>query len=77
MKYMLLIHQGDTPTPRDPDAWAHLSEEEQKAVYDAYRSINETPASAQAKRWRPLDRDRHRSGGRADRPPAGHKYPAR
>jgi hypothetical protein len=22
MKYMLLIHQGDTPTPHDPDAWA-------------------------------------------------------
>jgi hypothetical protein len=43
MKYMLLIHQGDTPTPRDPDAWARLSEEAQKAVYEAYRSINETP----------------------------------
>ncbi len=43
MKYMLLIHQGDTPTPRDPDAWARLSEEEQKAVYGAYRAINETP----------------------------------
>jgi hypothetical protein len=43
MKYMLLIHQGDTPTPNDPDAWARLSEDEQKAVYDAYRSINETP----------------------------------
>jgi hypothetical protein len=43
MKYMLLIHQGDTPTPRDPDAWARLSKEEQKAVYDAYRAINETP----------------------------------
>jgi hypothetical protein len=43
MKYMLLIHQGDTPTPRDPDAWARLSEEEQKAVYGAYRAISETP----------------------------------
>ena len=43
MKYMLLIHQGDTPTPRDPDAWARLSEDEQKAVYGAYRAINETP----------------------------------
>ena len=31
MKYMLLIHQGDTPTPRDPEAWAKLSEDEQKA----------------------------------------------
>ena len=43
MKYMLLIHQGDTPTPRDPDAWGRLSEDEQKAVYADYQAINETP----------------------------------
>jgi hypothetical protein len=43
MKYMLLIHQGTTPTPRDPDAWAKLSEDEQKAIYGAYREISETP----------------------------------
>src|SRR3954468_13946046 len=43
MKYMLLIHQGDTPTPRDPEAWARLSEDEQKAVYAAYQAINQTP----------------------------------
>ena len=43
MKYMLLIHQGDTPTPRDPEAWAQLPEEEQQAVYRDYQSINETP----------------------------------
>jgi hypothetical protein len=43
MKYMLLIHQGDTPTPRDPEAWDRLSEDEQKAVYAAYKEINETP----------------------------------
>ena len=43
MKYMLLIHQGDTPTPRDPDAWARLSEDEQKAVYGAYQAINQNP----------------------------------
>jgi hypothetical protein len=30
-KYMLLIHQGDTPTPRSPKAGAKLSEAEQKA----------------------------------------------
>jgi hypothetical protein len=40
---MLLIHQGDTPTPRDPDAWARLSEDEQKAVYADYQAINQTP----------------------------------
>jgi hypothetical protein len=43
MKYMLLIHQGDTPTPRSPDEWAKLSEEEQQAVYADYQAINETP----------------------------------
>jgi hypothetical protein len=43
MKYMLLIHQGDSPTPRDPGAWATLSEDEQKAVWADYQAINETP----------------------------------
>ena len=43
MKYMLLIHQGDTPTPRDPEAWARLSEDEQKQVYADYGAINQTP----------------------------------
>ena len=46
MKYMLLIHQGDTPTPRDPEAWARLPEEEQQAVFADYRAINETPGVA-------------------------------
>jgi hypothetical protein len=41
MKYMLLIQQGDTPTPYSPEAWARISEDEQKAVYDAYKEINE------------------------------------
>ena len=43
MKYLLLIHQGDTPTPRDPEAWARLSEDEQNAVYADYQAINQTP----------------------------------
>jgi len=43
MKYMLLIHQGDTPTPRDPEAWATLSQEEQKRVFADYQAINRTP----------------------------------
>jgi hypothetical protein len=42
VKYLLLIHQGDTPTPRDPEAWSRLSEDEQNAVYADYRAINET-----------------------------------
>jgi hypothetical protein len=43
MKYMLLIHQGDAPTPRDPEAWARLSEDEQKAVYADYQAVTQTP----------------------------------
>jgi hypothetical protein len=43
MKYMLLISQGTAPTPRDPEAWATLSEDEQKAVFADYQAINETP----------------------------------
>jgi hypothetical protein len=42
MKYMLMIHQGTTPTPLDPEAWATLSEDEQQAIYAAYKAINET-----------------------------------
>ncbi len=43
MKYMLMIHQGTTPTPLDPVAWATLSEAEQQAIYAAYQEINATP----------------------------------
>jgi hypothetical protein len=42
MKYMLLIHQGDTPTPQSPE-WATLSQDEQKAVFADYQAINQTP----------------------------------
>ena len=43
MKYMMLIHQGSTPTPDEPDAWARLSQDEQRAVYADYQAINQTP----------------------------------
>jgi hypothetical protein len=43
MKYMLLIQQGDTPTPQSPEDWARLSEEEQQAVYRDYQAVNQTP----------------------------------
>ncbi len=53
MRYMLLIHQGDAPTPRDPEAWGKLSEEEQKAVYADYQAINETPGVSPASSFSP------------------------
>ena len=43
MKYILLIHQGTTPTPGS-EAWERLSQDEQNAVYAAYGAINENPA---------------------------------
>jgi hypothetical protein len=43
MRYMLLIHQGTTPTPRDPEAWSRLSQDEQQAVFADYKAVNETP----------------------------------
>jgi hypothetical protein len=41
MKYMLLIHQGDTPTPGSDD-WNRLSEDEQRGVYSDYQAVNQT-----------------------------------
>ncbi len=41
MKYMLLIHQGDTPTP-GTEAWERLSQDEQGAIYADYQGINQT-----------------------------------
>jgi hypothetical protein len=43
MKYLLLIQQGDTPTPDSSEAWNRLSEDEQKAIHSEYQAINETP----------------------------------
>lgn len=43
MKYVLLIHQGDAPTPLDPEAWATLSKQDQQAVYADYQAVNATP----------------------------------
>ena len=52
MKYMLLIHQGDTPTPGS-EAWDRLSQDEQQAVYAAYGSINQTPGVTAGVRMQP------------------------
>ena len=42
MKFMLLIHQGSTPTPPSEE-WDRLSEAEQGEIYAAYKAIGETP----------------------------------
>ena len=43
MQYVMLIHQGDTPTPDDQDGWATLSPEEQQRIPADYQAINQTP----------------------------------
>jgi hypothetical protein len=43
VKYMLMIHQGTTPTPQTPEAWATLSPEQQQEIYAAYGELNQTP----------------------------------
>ena len=43
MRYVMLIHQGDTPTPDDQEAWAALSPEEQQRIPADYQAINQTP----------------------------------
>ena len=53
MRYMLLIHQGDTPTPDDPEAWGRLSEAEQKQVWADYGAINQTPGVSSGERMAP------------------------
>ena len=55
MRYMLLIHQGDAPTPRDPEAWGRLSEDEQNRVYAAYGAINQTPGVTPGEQMQPPD----------------------
>jgi hypothetical protein len=55
MKYMLLIHQGDAPTPYTPDEWDRLTEEEKNAVYSAYKAINETPGVSPGLQLQPAE----------------------
>ena len=43
MQYALLIYQGTTPLPSDPEAWATLSDDEQQMVYADYAALNTTP----------------------------------
>jgi hypothetical protein len=53
MKYLLLIHQGDAPTPDDQEAWSQLSQEEQNAVYADYQAITSTPGITPGVRMQP------------------------
>jgi hypothetical protein len=52
MKYLLLIHQGDTPRP-GTEGWDALSEEERGKVYADYQALNETPGVTPGVRMEP------------------------
>jgi hypothetical protein len=43
MKYLLLIQQGDAPTPYDEEAWGRLTEDERNEIVSAYQEINQIP----------------------------------
>jgi hypothetical protein len=43
MKYLLLINQGDAPTPYDREAWGRLPEDERNEIARAYQEINQIP----------------------------------
>jgi hypothetical protein len=43
MRYMMLIHQGNAPTPRDPEAWARVSEDERQVIFRDYQAIAQAP----------------------------------
>jgi hypothetical protein len=50
MKYVLLIHQGDTPLP-GTDEWGQLSQDEQQAVYADYQGVNQTSGVTPSDVW--------------------------
>jgi hypothetical protein len=43
MKYVMLIHQGDSPTPLRPEEWAKVPAEEQAQIGAGYQALNQTP----------------------------------
>lgn len=43
MKYVMLVHQGDSPTPLTPERWAEVPPDEQRQIAADYQAINETP----------------------------------
>ena len=54
MKYMMLIYQGTTPTPPSEE-WDRLPEDEKKAVYAAYKALNETPGVTAGLQMQPAE----------------------
>jgi hypothetical protein len=43
MKYVMLIHQGDSPTPLRPEEWAKVPAAEQAQIAADYQALNQAP----------------------------------
>ena len=43
MQYVFVIYQGFSPVPTDDQAWATLTDDEQKQIYADYGSLNREP----------------------------------
>lgn len=55
MKYVLLIHYGDQPTPLDPEAWNRLSKDEQKEIGAGYAAVGQTPGVTPGHQLQPAE----------------------
>lgn len=55
MKFMLLIQLGTAPSPRSPEAWRGLSEDEQREVFADYQAIDQTPGASPGLQLAPSD----------------------
>jgi hypothetical protein len=54
MKYVLLIHHAESPTPESED-WDRVPAEERRAIYRGYEEINETPGVTPGHRLYPAE----------------------
>jgi hypothetical protein len=52
VKYMMLIYQGDTPTPPSEE-WDSLPDEQKNAVYADYKALNDTKGVAPGQQMQP------------------------
>lgn len=52
MRYMLLIHHGDAPTPPSEE-WDRLSDERKREIQAAYREISATPGVSPGEQLQP------------------------
>jgi hypothetical protein len=52
VKYMMLIYQGDTPTPPSAE-WDQLPDEEKAAVYADYKALNQTAGVTPGQQMQP------------------------